>query len=228
MNSIIQINLNRSPRAFDLLQQNMRELNIGVAAISEPPFISNRANRFYSSNGLAMIFHDSGLTGASPVLAFQGNNVVVVRMGENFWNLWMNWTMLLPTQRTKILICGDFNSKSKLWGSPFSDERGTTIDEWAAASDLRLLNTGSDPTCIRAQGCSIIDLTWASPGLARYISSWQVLDLSTLSDHVYIVVKFDNNRQVEYNQTKKKNLQMELEEGRLGKIPGLSPMELYE
>ncbi|KAL6416583.1 hypothetical protein ACFW04_013336 [Cataglyphis niger] len=219
MNSIIQINLNRSPRAFDLLQQNMRELNIGVAAISEPPFISNRANRFYSSNGLAMIFHDSGLTGASPVLAFQGNNVVVVRMGEvylvscyvspniprgEFLEFVDELDDALAHSKNKILICGDFNSKSKLWGSPFSDERGTTIDEWAAASDLRLLNTGSDPTCIRAQGCSIIDLTWASPGLVRYISSWQVLDLSTLSDHVYIVVKFDNNRQVEYNQTKKK------------------------
>ncbi|KAL6416347.1 hypothetical protein ACFW04_013546 [Cataglyphis niger] len=114
--------------------------------------------------------------------------------------------MLLPTQRQKILICGDFNSKSKLWGSPFSDERGTTIDEWAAASDLRLLNTGSDPTCIRAQGCSIIDLTWASPGLVRYISSWQVLDLSTLSDHVYIVVKFDNNRQVDASAPRKKSM----------------------
>ncbi|KAL6418884.1 hypothetical protein ACFW04_014179 [Cataglyphis niger] len=166
-----------------------------------------------------MIFHDSGLTGASPVLAFQGNNVVVVRMGEvylvscyvspniprgEFLEFVDELDDALAHSKNKILICGDFNSKSKLWGSPFSDERGTTIDEWAAASDLRLLNTGSDPTCIRAQGCSIIDLTWASPGLVRYISSWQVLDLSTLSDHVYIVVKFDNNRQVEYNQTKKK------------------------
>ncbi|KAL6419756.1 hypothetical protein ACFW04_011223 [Cataglyphis niger] len=143
MNSIIQINLNRSPRAFDLLQQNMRELNIGVAAISEPPFISNRANRFYSSNGLAMIFHDSGLTGASPVLAFQGNNVVVVRMGEvylvscyvspniprgEFLEFVDELDDALAHSKNKILICGDFNSKSKLWGSPFSDERGTTIE----------------------------------------------------------------------------------------------------
>ncbi|XP_050452161.1 uncharacterized protein LOC126851864 [Cataglyphis hispanica] len=181
----------------------MRELNIGVAAISEPPFIANRANWFRSRNGLAMVFHDTRFTGASPVLAFQGNNVVAVRMGEidlvscyvspniprgEFLEFVDELNDALAHSRNKILICGDFNSKSKSW----------------ATSDLRLLNTGKDPTCIRAQGCSIIDLTWASPGLARYINSWQILDLSTLSDHVYIVVRFDTIRHVENNWMRKK------------------------
>lgn len=86
----------------------------------------------------------------------------------------------------KVLICGDFNSKSTLWGSLYTIERGTTIEEWAAENDLRLLNSGTGPTCIRAQDTSIVDLTWGTLNLVRQIKKWSVMDVITLSDHAYI------------------------------------------
>lgn len=54
--------------------------------------------------------------------------------------------------------------------------------------DIRLLNTGVTYTCIRPQGSSIIDLSWASSGLIERIEGWSVLEqMETLSDHLYIV-----------------------------------------
>lgn len=58
--------------------------------------------------------------------------------------------------------------------------------------DLRVLNSGSEFTCIRLQGMSIIDLTWASPELLVRIKDWRVrTDLQSLSDHLYIGFSLD-------------------------------------
>lgn len=40
----------------------------------------------------------------------------------------------------RVLVCGDFNSKSTYWGSRKTDTRGSLVEEWAAECDLRLLN----------------------------------------------------------------------------------------
>lgn len=45
-----------------------------------------------------------------------------------------------------MLIGGDFNSKSTLWGSNRTDGRGALVEEWAAQNDLRLINVGNEPT----------------------------------------------------------------------------------
>lgn len=144
-----------------------------------------------------------------PTLIYQGNDVVAVRIGdidvmscyvspniprEEFLEFLDELSIALTHLNAKILVCGDFNSKSKSWGSPYSDERGITVDEWAAENDLRLLNVGNEPTCIRTQGTSIVDLTWASPGLIRQNTSWQVLNITTLSDHAYIQIEFECDR----------------------------------
>ncbi|RLU14683.1 hypothetical protein DMN91_013075, partial [Ooceraea biroi] len=60
-----------------------------------------------------------------------------------------------------ILIAGDFNAKSALWGSPRSDGRGRLVEGWAADLGLCLLNTGSGSTCVRWQGSPL----WISRGL---------------------------------------------------------------
>lgn len=54
--------------------------------------------------------------------------------------------------------------------------------------DLVLLNVGSTPTCIRAQGSSIVDLTWCSPDRASKIDSWKVGDDEILSDHSLVEI----------------------------------------
>lgn len=53
---------------------------------------------------------------------------------------------------------------------------------------MRLVNVGDVPTCVRPQGSSIVDLTWASPELVTDVHDWRVrTDLESLSDHQYVM-----------------------------------------
>lgn len=58
------------------------------------------------------------------------------------------------------------------------------------ATGLVDLNRGSVNTCVRSQDGSVVDITLASPSLARRIQAWKVVDdVETMSDHRYI--RFD-------------------------------------
>lgn len=72
----------------------------------------------------------------------------------------------------QVLIAGDFNAKSTIWGSPATDLWGETLEDWAASLGLAVLNRGNENTCVRQQGGSIVDLTFASAPLARRVHDW--------------------------------------------------------
>ncbi|CAB3240394.1 unnamed protein product [Arctia plantaginis] len=87
-----------------------------------------------------------------------------------------------------VFVLGDFNAHSREWGDTRDDARGETILEWAAGLDLRLLNRGSVSTCVRWQGESIVDLSWATPSAVHMVSGWRVAEeVVSLSDHRHIV-----------------------------------------
>lgn len=94
-------------------------------------------------------------------------------------------TNCLKTRPSRpTIIAGDFNAKSELWGAKIPNSRGRATERWAAQNGLVLVNTGSTSTCVRHQGESVIDLTWASAGASRNISNWRVAeDIEILSDH---------------------------------------------
>ncbi|XP_071652698.1 uncharacterized protein [Temnothorax longispinosus] len=95
-----------------------------------------------------------------------------------------NHPLVLPAQ---VMVAGDFNAKSALWGSPVTDRRGRILECWAASLGLVVLNRGGVQTCVRHQGGSVIDLTWATPDLARRVSEWRVTEeIESLSDHLFI------------------------------------------
>ena len=82
---IIQINLNHSARAHDLLMQTMAELGIGLAAVAEPYKVPENLNCVEDLTRTAAIFRAG--TNASPTLqmiergrgfiaAFWGSTVV--------------------------------------------------------------------------------------------------------------------------------------------------------
>jgi len=55
------------------------------------------------------------------------------------------------------------------------------------ALGLEVINTGSEQTCVRQRGGSIVDVTLASVAVSRMVSGWRVVTGSeTLSDHLYI------------------------------------------
>lgn len=89
-----------------------------------------------------------------------------------------------------LLLLGDFNARSVMWGCNIDNDREQRLMDLTNRFDLRLLNVGNVPTCIRAQGTSVVDTSWSSPGLVVRIMDWQVLNMEeSFSDHQYI--RFD-------------------------------------
>ncbi|KAJ0175991.1 hypothetical protein K1T71_008165 [Dendrolimus kikuchii] len=96
-------------------------------------------------------------------------------------------TVVARSRPRPVLVLGDFNAKSVAWGSPRTCARGEALEEWAIEKGLVVLNRGSVHTCVRQQGGSIVDVTFASPELARRVRDWRVVTgVETLSDHRYI------------------------------------------
>ncbi|KAJ0169324.1 hypothetical protein K1T71_015208 [Dendrolimus kikuchii] len=96
-------------------------------------------------------------------------------------------TVVARSRPRPLLVLGDFNAKSVAWGSPSTCARGESLEEWAIEQGLVVLNRGAAHTCVRQQGGSIVDITFASPELARRVRDWRVVTgVETLSDHRYI------------------------------------------
>lgn len=115
-------------------------------------------------------------------------------------------TEILRSSRA-VVIGGDFNAKSEMWNSEHTNRRGETTKEWSAMHDLRIINSGSVPTCVHTQGTSIVDLTWATPDILNKIFGWEVLENNiSYSDHSYIRFNINtgnkNNGQPRGRQTK--------------------------
>ena len=84
-------------------------------------------------------------------------------------------------EQDQIIVCGDFNAKSTLWGSPKADSRGKSLENILQKTDVVVLNTGS-PTRYFKQGYSHIDLSFSSPNIAN-LTNWEVLEKTCGSDH---------------------------------------------
>lgn len=158
---------------------------------------------FSSRDGLAtVIWRPDSTKGATCRMVKSGKNFVMVGMKEiyliacyispnvdvnSFSNFLLDISRAANNINNSILIGGDFNARSVLWGSSTTDRRGELTERWAAALNISLLNISGVYTCIRAQGSSIIDLSWVSPRVMDRVIEWSVLDsVETLSDHLYI------------------------------------------
>lgn len=47
-----------------------------------------------------------------------------------------------------VIVAGDFNVKSRMWGSPKEDARGALLAGMVAALDLAVCNEGNVPLCV--------------------------------------------------------------------------------
>ena len=69
------------------------------------------------------------------------------------------------------------------------DLRGDLLEEMMAAYNLVVTNQPSVHTYEKRIARSVLDLSFASPEVTKNISSWEVLDAESLSDHRYIWTK---------------------------------------
>ncbi|XP_061719325.1 uncharacterized protein LOC133526648 [Cydia pomonella] len=208
---VLQANLNRCARAQDLFFQSLAQWRIGVAVVAEPYSIPPREDWVGDLVGsVARVVRTA--TGGLPLTnVIRGRGYVGALCGETFYIA----TYFAPNRQRRrrrlvefeqfldelgarvaqlhprpVIVAGDFNAKSTAWGCPLTDARGATLEEWAVAMGLAVINQGTADTCVRQRGGSIVDITFASVALARRVQSWEVMvGVETLSDHRYI--RFD-------------------------------------
>lgn len=198
----LQANINHSWPAHHLLAQQRLEKGIGICVISEPVRIPDSGLWMASRDRRAAVTWDPDRTTHPCHLAVRGQNFVAAR----FKDIYIVSCYVSPNAgacdllafldelgdalqdfgRRRVIICGDFNCKSSAWGSSTTNRKGQILAEWMAEQNVILVNVGSVPTCVRPQGTSIVDLTWATQDLIGRIRDWHVLQGENMSDHNYI------------------------------------------
>jgi len=82
-----------------------------------------------------------------------------------------------------------------------------------SSKDFRIINEGFSPTCVRPQGVSVVDLTWAKANVQMYIDRWEILEEDTYSDHKYILFtvkeNVENVHRHKYNRWKATKMDVE-------------------
>ncbi|VVC26366.1 Endonuclease/exonuclease/phosphatase [Cinara cedri] len=96
------------------------------------------------------------------------------------------------TSTVPVLVSGDFNAHSSVWGSPREDRRGELLLDMLAANNLIVCNVGNSPPFVRGASGTHIDVTVASESLAPRVRNWRVFDEESLSLHRYIYFEIDD------------------------------------
>ncbi|XP_018375571.1 PREDICTED: uncharacterized protein LOC108769208 [Trachymyrmex cornetzi] len=146
-NTLLQGNLNRARNAQDILAQTMAEYYIGLAVIAEPYRIP-----------------------VHPHWVGDLRRDVAICWRRSSHPLPLTKASTQSYGKSPMIVAGDFNSRSTPWGDRTTNLRGRLLEDWVASLSLCCMNTRRTSTCVRATGESAVDITWASPGLARRIA----------------------------------------------------------
>uniref|UniRef100_A0A182IQC3 Uncharacterized protein n=1 Tax=Anopheles atroparvus TaxID=41427 RepID=A0A182IQC3_ANOAO len=124
--------------------------------------------------------------GNSNWIADKSGMAAIYVLGEDEFVALIKYVEALLTGRQRVIVAGDFNAHSIVWGSRSTDRRGALLEKTLLGAGLVLLNTGIEPTFERNGRSSIIDVTFASPGMVRG-KTWMVSNIYCQSDHHPIV-----------------------------------------
>ena len=114
----------------------------------------------------------------------------------------IEYNILKPIfNQTNAIICGDFNAKNRLWGSPKNDPQGDNILD-LIDNNLTVLNDGSGTHLNRDGSLSHLDLTIANNNIAPKCT-WNTMDDSWNSDHIPIEITFNEIPLIEQAQMSK-------------------------
>ncbi|KXZ75597.1 hypothetical protein TcasGA2_TC033490 [Tribolium castaneum] len=194
-----ELNANRCKAAMSLMFKHIEERKIDIALIQEPSKAMVR-NKYYcdTNNEAAIIVCDiykikitENGNGAGYVWIRTNEHIYYScyfspnRGEEEFEEFIYNIKQCLYKHKgKKIVMAGDLNAKSPLWGSKARNKKGEILENIIAELGLIVVNTGTQPTFQTERGSSIIDITLCTQNMAQIIKDWKV-DTATenLSDH---------------------------------------------
>ena len=92
------------------------------------------------------------------------------------------------SSKGEVIIAGDLNARSRVWGSDRDCPRGRRINEAWDEVGMITMNQGTEPTFEGPRGSSNIDVTAATAAILARVEEWEVQGdkLTTTSDHKII------------------------------------------
>lgn len=167
MYKFLQINLNNSGYAQDLLSKYVLDRKISIVCVSEPGRImTGNPYWHYSRSELAAIRWSPAFCEAVGVPVFSGRDFVAFKFpdlcvlsvyispnsGTEYFldSLYELKNFCLTCASTRIIICGDFNAHSYLWGCSKNNVRGRRLEGWMSELDFRISNLGNTYLCSAA------------------------------------------------------------------------------
>ncbi|XP_060516906.1 uncharacterized protein LOC132696213 [Cylas formicarius] len=205
-----------------MLRQAIGMRKIDVAVLSEPNKKIATRNKWQTDDNLDLAIQVINNSGHSQ---YSGKGIGFVWINyldiviyscyifpnegeETYLRFLHHLKLSIRNQRNQCLICGDFNAKSVMWGSPINDHKGDILSEWCSELDLVMLNRGTMPTFKKGTSESFIDVSFATSRLATRILSWEVSDEENLSDHNFIFLDIKEDSVSETNSSEQKPKQL--------------------
>ncbi|KAJ3639073.1 hypothetical protein Zmor_004372 [Zophobas morio] len=199
---VLQTNVQRKGVAMDVMWKTVQEEGVNVLVVSEP-----NKKRVKGVEWMTDVREDVAVR-----VCGRHEKGEMFGKGEGFvWIKFSDWVLYgcyispntgigryrkflddlgesVNTWEGEVVVAGDFNAKSPLWGSPIiNDVRGSLLEDWMAERCMVCHNCGNAPTFLRGAQKSHIDLTLSTEGVARRMKEWRVLEHENLSDHQDIV-----------------------------------------
>lgn len=126
----------------------------------------------------------------------------------------------MSTHRNEIIVCGDLNARSPLWGDTCETPRGSRLMDFIYENNYIILNKGNIPTWTRGTSSSILDITFSSASIAKQVSNWHVCEeMENLSDHRNIMFKVETAPKANKQNDVIKRYGWKINEVGLSKLP---------
>ncbi|XP_066260444.1 uncharacterized protein [Euwallacea similis] len=175
---VLQINADRSMKAHDMayLEASKRDVDLIIASEPNRNLIRNNPSWNCDDNDDVGAYVRTDSITLERVRRDQDGTVILI--GEDY-------TITRPPAEEASFQC-----KIPRMGAKAEDKGGAALAQMCAGLDLVTLNTG-EPTFVRRNQTSWIDVTFASEGLAARVKNWQVLDQNEPSSphrHIYFEV----------------------------------------
>ncbi|XP_018376742.1 PREDICTED: uncharacterized protein LOC108769974 [Trachymyrmex cornetzi] len=189
----------------------MAEGDFALALVAEPYTIPEDHPHWFSNRRETVAITWRMANEAMPCTPYsRGEHYVSVRWGDmlvagTYLSPSMNATQFedameelerwaIQNMDKPIIIAGDLNAKSDMWNSEVTNARGNIVAEWASSLGMCCLNKGRESTCIRLNGESIVDISFANPAAATRVTDWFVFGRESKSDHRYVEIHLQSTR----------------------------------